>query len=137
MPTSRCANVGTSDDARPTHADTDMPVRSVANVTKRQAVEELRLARERSSLGIAHWKRPKWSRGFLWVQNATPYSPSASLTEIACALPDVPDEELHNAVATSTLASHPQLFKIVTPILMDCFEQLLDWHPNWALVTSI
>ena len=59
------------------------------------------------------------------------------LTEIALPLPDVPPLELLNHTALSTLASHPHLFKIVTPINVDCLEKLLESHPNWPLVTSV
>jgi len=73
----------------------------------------------------------------MWTPNTIPHSPSATLTEIAEPLLDIPDNELHNAAALTTLNSHPHLFKIVTPIKVDRFEQLLEAHLNKPLVRSV
>jgi len=109
----------------------------VGSPTKQKAAEDLRAVRDRSNLGIAHWKRPKWSRGFMWTPNAVPSSPSATLTEISELLPDIPDNELCNTATLATLKSHPHLFKIVTPIRVDHFESLLESHPNQLFIVSI
>ena len=95
------------------------------------------MAREQSNLGVLCWKQPKWSQGFLWVRSAVPYLPSAALTKITLPLLSVPSSELLNHTAHSTLASHSYLFKIVTPINTDHFEQLLVSHTNKPLVSSI
>src|SRR5882724_10192994 len=73
----------------------------------------------------------------MWTPNAVPSLPSATLTEIADPIPDIPDNELHNTAALATLNSHPHLFKIVTPIRVDRFESLLESHPNQLFVVSI
>src|SRR5882724_11798867 len=73
----------------------------------------------------------------MWTPNAVPSLPSATLTEIADPIPDIPDNELHNTAALATLNSHPHLFKIVTPIRVDRFESLLESHPNQLFVMSI
>ena len=65
------------------------------------------------------WKRPKWSRGFLWVRGDSARTPSAMHMEIAPPLPDVPISELSNTAANAMIASHLQLFHIVTPIDTD------------------
>src|SRR5882724_4311632 len=86
---------------------------------------------------MSSWKRPKWSHGFLWVRNASPQTPSATYTEIAAPLPDVPPSESRNPIPNLTITTHPHLFKIVTPIKVHRFEQLLSSHPNRPLVGSI
>src|SRR5882724_10849331 len=86
---------------------------------------------------MSSWKCPKWSRGFLWVRNASPRTPSAMYTEIAAPLPDIPPSESHNPIPNLTIATHPHLFKIVTPIKVHRFEQLLSSHPNQLLMGSV
>jgi len=108
-----------------------------AKSTKRKIVMALSEAREQSELGALRWKQPKWSRGFLWVRDASPRTPSTSFTEIASPLPHVPTAKLHNIIPNTTIASHPHLFKIVTPVKVDRLEQLLASHPNQALVRSV
>jgi len=61
----------------------------------------------------------------------------ADWTERAKPLPSVPVTEFHNAVAMHTIDSHPDLFKIVTPINVDRFEALLASHPNRPFVESV
>ena len=60
-----------------------------------------------------------------------------TFTEIVAPLPNVPNSELLNPVPNSTISSHLHLFKIVTPIKVEQFEQLLESHLNHPLVTSI
>src|SRR5882724_9628671 len=86
---------------------------------------------------MTSWKHPKWTWGFLWVHNRSLQSPSASFTEIVEPLPNVPTSKLHNPMPNSTITSHPHLFKIVTPVKVDRFEQLLSSHPNQPLVQSV
>jgi hypothetical protein len=76
------------------------------------------------------WERPKWARGFLWAENAASLTPSASSTELADPFPTVPDSVLHDNAVAQTIAAHPSLFKVVTPINVDRFETLLALHPN-------
>ncbi|KAF8547840.1 hypothetical protein OG21DRAFT_1376187, partial [Imleria badia] len=52
-------------------------------------------------------------------------------------VPQPSDQEHNNVVARSTILSHPFLFKIVTPIKVDMFEQLLETHPNQEFVCSV
>ena len=124
-------------DALPTPASIVTSASSAAINTKRKAVVELRQVREQSELGMSSWKHPKWSRGFLWVCDASLKTPSATFTEIAAPLPDVPPSESCNHIPNSTITSHPHLFKIVMPIKVDCFEQCLSSHPNWPLIDSV
>jgi hypothetical protein len=52
-------------------------------------------------------------------------------------LPHPPPEEFANPDAVSTIENNPLLFKIVTPINVDHFEQLLSTHPNQPFVQSV
>ena len=64
-------------------------------------------------------------------------TPSATYTESAPAVPDVPTGDYQYTKITSTILSFPHLFPIITPINADCFEQLLHNHPNTELVQSV
>src|SRR5882672_9213089 len=105
--------------AHPTLVNTDTSVPPVGRNTKCKVVEMLKEVRLQSELGATCWKHPKWSRGFLWVRNTSPCTPSATFTEIASPLSDVPTTELHNPVPNSTIAAHPHLSKIITPVKVD------------------
>ena len=98
---------------------------------------EIRVERDQSNLNSEQWKCPKWSRGFLWVRNASSLTPSATLTELAEPLPGVPPSELNNLIPNATLISHMHLLQIITPINVDLFQTLLSSHPNQPLINSI
>ncbi|KAI5895957.1 uncharacterized protein SCHCODRAFT_01056443, partial [Schizophyllum commune H4-8] len=48
-----------------------------------------------------------------------------------------PENELRNYLALSTIRTRPYLFKIVTPVSIDTFHELLATHPNQDLVSSV
>ncbi|KAH9940151.1 uncharacterized protein BXZ73DRAFT_27270, partial [Epithele typhae] len=52
-------------------------------------------------------------------------------------LPSPPASFLRDPVASHTIASHPNLFPIVTSIKVDRFAQLLEHHPNQPFVRSV
>ena len=64
-------------------------------------------------------------------------TPSAMYTESAQPIPGVPQGDYKYSDITSTIATHPQLFRIVTLIRVDRFEELLVHHPNRPLVESV
>jgi hypothetical protein len=82
-------------------------------------------------------ERPPFFRGYLWSDHETSVTPSASATETADPLPTVPPSVLNDPIVTSTLQEHPDLFQIITPISIDCFEYLLRSHPNHPFVDSV
>jgi len=51
-------------------------------------------------------------------------------TIFAPPLPPLPGVKLSNPVIIDTIKSYPHLFKIITPINMDHFEDLLSAYPN-------
>jgi len=48
-----------------------------------------------------------------------------------------PDNELQNEVASRTIAQNPDLFKVVSPIKTEKFEEYLQDHPNQPFVKSV
>src|SRR5258708_38676372 len=62
---------------------------------------------------------------------------SATYTESAQPIPSVLQGDYRYLDITSTIATHSCLFKIITPIRVDQFEQLLTCHPNRSLVKSV
>ncbi|TEB24949.1 hypothetical protein FA13DRAFT_1591062, partial [Coprinellus micaceus] len=52
-------------------------------------------------------------------------------------LPSPPLSVLEDPILANTVHSHPELFKIVTPIKVDIFEDLLVSHPNRPFVDSV
>jgi hypothetical protein len=61
----------------------------------------------------------------------------ADWMEHAKPLPNVPMEEFANTVTMRMIEEYPNLFKIVTPINIDHFEELLQTHPNRPFVESV
>ena len=64
-------------------------------------------------------------------------TPSATYTESAQPIPSVPSGDFKYVDITKTIAKHPDLFQIITPIHIDHFEKLLVSHPNHPLVNSM
>ena len=75
----------------------------------------------------------------VWTDaNATdPFSPTASCTLTDEPLPRPPFEEFSNREAIKTIHDNRHLFKIVTPINVKRFEELLETHPNQPFVQSV
>lgn len=94
-------------------------------------------ARSRARTETPELPSPRWAQGFLWSSSDHSSTPSASATETAPPLPDVPAAAWNNKEAVRTISEHPDLLRIVSPINVDRFEQLLESHPNRALVASV
>jgi hypothetical protein len=82
-------------------------------------------------------KWPRFARDFLWENHEIGESPSAQASETAPPVPCIPEYELNNTAAATTIHEHPELFQIVTPINVDRIQHLLRSHPNQALVLSV
>ena len=84
-------------------------------------------------------KRPKYLQRSVWTDtNASPaFSPTAGCTLTEKALPRPPPEEFLNSDAMNTIRNNPHLFKIITPINVERFEEMLEPHPNKPFVQSI
>ena len=97
-----------------------------------------------SRIDMAYGMHPKYLQYNLWSSeedtnfgNSSPPPCPADWTEYAKLLPAVPEKELANAGAMKTIRKNPDLFKIVTPINMDRFEDLLRSHPNHPFIKSV
>jgi len=84
-----------------------------------------------------HNHQPRYLHYNSWHEEAS-FSPySADWTLHASPIPPPPAYELENPVATRTIAENPHLFKIVMPINVYHFEELLKTHPNHLFVDSV
>ncbi|KIJ43519.1 hypothetical protein M422DRAFT_107813, partial [Sphaerobolus stellatus SS14] len=81
--------------------------------------------------------KPRFARDFLWEEHEVSFSPSVNLSIFVSPLPTPPVSELNSAAALSTISTHTDLFKIITPIKVDCLEALLSTHPNRPFVKSV
>ena len=81
--------------------------------------------------------RPKYLRYNLWNIDTPPTPTIAEWSETALPLPHPPLSETLNPVALQTIVDNPSLFRIVTPINVDRFQELLSDHPNPLFVTSV
>lgn len=81
--------------------------------------------------------KPRFARDLIWSVDEAPRVTSAFSTLYEQPVPRPPENELNNVVALKTIAQHQHLFKIVTPINVDHFEQLLITHPNQRFVRSV
>ncbi|VDC04894.1 unnamed protein product [Peniophora sp. CBMAI 1063] len=83
---------------------------------------------------------PRLNRGFLWEEDPfldSYVTPLATWTETAQPVPSPPLSVLNDPIANTTLASHPHLFAVVTPINIKNFESSLSSHPNQPYVQSV
>ena len=84
--------------------------------------------------------QPKYLRYNLWgADQCLPITIAewSKWSESAIPLPRPPKAELENHEVRKTLASHPHLFAVNTPINIDRFEELLVTHPNRPFVESV
>ena len=76
-------------------------------------------------------------RQFLWRDDDQTLGKVAKYSIAADPVPQPPFGEGRFEVELRTIAEHPNLFKIVTPINVDALEALLINHPNRPFVDSV
>ena len=81
--------------------------------------------------------QPKYLRHNLWDQSSSLSPTTAEWSERARPLPRPPPSEISNPSSSQTIANHPDLFQVLTPIKVDVFEALLKDHPNPLFVKSV
>jgi hypothetical protein len=81
--------------------------------------------------------RPKYLRYNLWDTEGRLSPTIADWSESVLPFPRPPPSELNNTIVLRTLNDNPTLFQIVTPIDVDCFQNLLSNHPNPSFVNSV
>src|SRR5260370_26263759 len=74
---------------------------------------------------------------FIFGQSDVGCTPLATYTESAQPIPRAPHNDFKYKDITETIQAHPHLFKIITPIHVDCLKALLQEHLNHPLVESI
>ncbi|KAG2746164.1 hypothetical protein P692DRAFT_20849526 [Suillus brevipes Sb2] len=80
---------------------------------------------------------PEPPRGLILSPTDASFSPTARSLEYAEPIPSPPLNEVYDSDAARTVAQRPDLFRIVTPINVDWFEELLTDHPNQPFVQSV
>jgi hypothetical protein len=81
--------------------------------------------------------RPKYLRYNLWNPDSH-FTPTVTdWSETVIPLPCPPLSEINDPIACKTIAENPSLFKIVSPINVDQFQELLSDHPNPSFVQSM
>ena len=81
--------------------------------------------------------RPKYLCYNLWYPDTLLTPMIAKWSESAIPLPAPPLAEIDDPIACQTISENPSLFKIVTPIDVDRFQELLSNHPNPLFVDSV
>ncbi|KAH9857232.1 hypothetical protein C2E23DRAFT_900451 [Lenzites betulinus] len=126
-----------------TTARTAAPTRPANAVSITPAPDaELRSIRSANALrarSAAHDSiaQPAFLRGLVWDDLGAPARRFADVSLTHAPVPEVPKAVREDAVVNATLRAHPHLFKIVTPINVERFEELLQAHPNQAFVRSV
>ena len=122
---------------QPVPANTDMPTSSVNS-------QDMDRMAALSRIDAAYSMHLKYLQYNLWsgeeetnFGNSSPSPCLANWAEQAEPLPAVLERELANSEAMKTIRENPNLFKIVTPINVDHFENLLESHPNHPFVESV
>ncbi|KAE9385630.1 hypothetical protein BT96DRAFT_1026532 [Gymnopus androsaceus JB14] len=84
-------------------------------------------------------RRPCYARALMWVSVEKP-TDNVSLADTSLymtPLPRPPANKVLNEITLNTIQNNPWLFSITMPINVDCFEALLNSHPNQAFVQSM
>ena len=82
-------------------------------------------------------RQPGWVHNLMWSVLDLSISHTALWIENAAPLPSIPAEDFCDVEAINTILCHLKLFKIVTPINVPCFKELLVHQANQPLVDSV
>ncbi|KAJ8482207.1 hypothetical protein ONZ45_g15028 [Pleurotus djamor] len=83
-------------------------------------------------------RQPKFLRHNIWLSEGVQTKISAAeWTLDASPLPTPPLNVMSNSESNETVQKYPDLFKIVTPINVERFRDLLSNHPNQPFVQSV
>jgi hypothetical protein len=82
-------------------------------------------------------RKPKYLRCHIWNPDSQSAETTVSWTERARPLPRPSTVQLMHPLTRETVSKHPELFKVVTPVKVDVFENLLQDHPNPSFVKSV
>ena len=113
--------------------------RSAGDTTYATSAERLDIRERSASPPELAIKRPKYLQRSVWTDADTSplHSPTALSTLSDRPLPRPPPQEFSNVEAMETIHDNPHLFKIITPINVDQFEELLASHLNSTFVQFV
>jgi len=80
---------------------------------------------------------PKYLQYNVWDPEGNLAKTTVEWTETAKPLPRPPPAQLMDPIIGKTVSENPELFKIVTPVKVEVFEDLLRDHPNQAFIKSV
>ena len=83
---------------------------------------------------VAH---PRFLRNLVWDDRDVPHRSFIDVSLTHDPVPDVLPDVRSDPIIAATLAACSDLFKIVTPIKTDVFQNLLSDHPNQPFVRSV
>jgi hypothetical protein len=126
-----CATGSMTRDVKRRIVDTDTPVRLAVALPTEKQIATLPLGIE--VIG----KRPKYLRYHIWDPDGTVSEMMVEWTERAKPLPRPATVQLMHPVVRETIIQNPTLFKIITPVNLKVFEELLKDHPNQDFVKSV
>ncbi|KIY53521.1 hypothetical protein FISHEDRAFT_68868 [Fistulina hepatica ATCC 64428] len=85
-----------------------------------------------------HGEKLRYAHDLIWSDSSR--SSKMSLAKASLSMPTVPEppeDEQMNLTALWTITEHPDLFKVDTPININCFREMLQMYPNQPLVSSV
>ena len=96
------------------------------------------LAGSRKLCSSVRWESClRFVRKYIWANDLSQSTTTASFTETATLFPRPPPNELIDRQRLHVIECHPHLFCITTPIHINLLYDLLDSHPNRPLVKSM
>ena len=115
----------------PATAGTAMFVRSAAAATPGRTASAISTS---TPFEVAH---PRFLRNLVWDDRDVPRRSFVDVSLTHDPVPDVLPDVRSDPIIAATLAACSDLFKIVTPIKTDVFQNLLSDHPNQPFVRSV
>lgn len=123
------------------HAYSSINADLVVEPIAKRIVVDLSECTIRRTLWSERAARPKYLRGYVWasVADRSACLPllSSEQTVFAAPLPHPPALSSHLTPLNNFISSNPDLFQIITPILVDKFRSILTSHPNRMLVNLV
>jgi hypothetical protein len=81
--------------------------------------------------------QPKYLCHNLWKDSPSLSPTTTEWSETALPLPRLPLREFQNSIVLKTIADNPLLFQVRTPVDINVFQSLLQYHSNPIFVDSV
>ncbi len=118
----------------------DLTTRDVNIDTSAKTVEALPMENTHVALprGIEQFGRKlKYLQCHIWNPDSQSTETTVKWTERARPLPRLSSVQLMHPLTRETVSKNPDLFRIVTPVKVNVFENLLQGHPDPSFVKSV